>query len=129
VTADFSGVYGSEPYVPICTVPVPPGCPPQTQKLSAYHFLAGPSLTLRTHRAAPFVQALFGVADLREEKSGNRSAFAMGFGGGVDIPVGKHWAYRLFQADYIPAKRPADLGGWDHDFRLETGVVFNFGRK
>jgi hypothetical protein len=129
VTADFSGVYGSEPYGPICTVVVPPGCPAQTQNLGAYHFLAGPRFTLRTHRAAPFAQALFGVVDLHQEKSGNRSAFAMGFGGGVDVSVGRHLAYRLFQADYIPAKRPNGLGGWDHDFRLETGVVFTFGRK
>lgn len=129
VIADFSGVYGSEPYAYPCTLPVPPGCPPATQNLNAYHFLAGPRFTHRTHKAAPFAQLLFGVVDLRQEKSGNRSGFAMGLGGGVDVPVGKHLAYRLFQADYIPAKRPNDVGGWDHDFRLETGLVFTFGRK
>jgi hypothetical protein len=129
VTADFSGVYGSEPYAYPCTRPVPPGCPPATQNLSAYHFLAGPRFAFRTHRAAPFAQVLFGVADFRQEKSGNRSEFAMGFGGGVDVPLGKHLAWRLVQADYIPAKRPSDLGGWDQGFRLQTGLVFTFGRK
>ncbi|MCJ7504343.1 MAG: porin family protein [Acidobacteriia bacterium] len=129
VTADFSGVYGSEPYAPVCTLPVPPGCPLQTQNLSAYHFLAGPRFTLRTHGATPFAHALFGVANLREEKWGTRSGFAMGFGGGVDVPLGKHLAYRLFQADYIPAKRPNGVSGWNHDFRLETGIVLTFGKK
>jgi hypothetical protein len=128
VTADFSGVYGSEQYSLLCAVPFPPGCPPQTQNLSAYHFLAGPRFTFRTHRATPFAHALFGVADVRREKSGNGNAFAMGFGGGVDIPLGKHLAYRLVQADYIPTRRPND-GGWDQDFRLETGLVFTFGKK
>jgi hypothetical protein len=128
-TADFSGGYGSEPFVPACTRPVPPGCPTQTQNLGAYHFLAGPRFTLRTHGATPFAHALFGVANLREEKSGTRSEFAMGFGGGVDVHLGKHLAYRLFQADYIPARRPNGVSGWDHDFRLETGIVFTFGRK
>ena len=103
VTADFSGVYGSEPYVPACTRPVPPGCPAQTQNFSAYHFLPGPRFTLRTHGTTPFAHALFGVANLREEKSGTRSGFAMGFGGGVDVPLGKCLAYRLFQAQCIPA--------------------------
>jgi hypothetical protein len=127
VTADFSGVYGAEPYVPVCTVPVPPGCPLQTQNMNAYHFLAGPRFTLRTHGATPFAHTLFGAANLREEKLGTRSGFAMGFGGGVDVPLGKHVAYRLVQADYIGSLRSDS--GWDHDFRLETGVVFTFGRK
>jgi len=127
MTGDFSGVYGSEPYLPPCTVPVPPGCPPQTQNLSAYHFLAGPRFTFPTHGATSFAHVLFGAAHLRQEKLGTQTDFAMGFGGGVDIPLGKHLAYRLFQADYIPARRSD--GGWHHGFRLETGVVFTFGKK
>jgi len=128
-TADISGGYESEPYVPVCALPVPLGCPAQTQNLSSYHFLAGPRFTLRTHGATPFAHALFGVANLRQEKSGTRSGFAMGIGGGVDVPLGNHLAYRLFQADSIPAKRPNSVSGWDHEFRLETGIVVTFGRK
>jgi len=129
LTADFSGVYGSEPYPRVCTDPVPPGCPAETENVSAYHFLAGPRFTLRIHRVTPFAQALFGVKDLRQEKSGNWTTFAMGFGGGVDIPLGKDVTYRIFQADYLPARRPLDLGGWDSDLRLQTGIVFTFGGK
>jgi hypothetical protein len=133
VTADFSGAYGSEPYISGCVappeVPFPPGCAVQVQDLSAYHFLFGPRFTLRRHGVTPFAQALFGVANIRQEKDGNHSNFAMGFGGGVDVPLGKHLAYRLFQANYIPTKRPYGVGGWDSDFRVETGIVFTFGKK
>jgi hypothetical protein len=131
VTADFSGAYGSEPYIPPCVAvfPAPPGCIARTQDLTAYHFLFGPRFTLRTHVVTPFAQALFGVVNIRQEKDGNRSDFAMGFGGGVDVPLGKHVAYRPFQADYIPTKRPYGVGGWDYDFRVETGIVYTLGEK
>jgi hypothetical protein len=127
LAADFSGVYGSEPY--------PRGGPAQlenpsgTESAGAYHFLAGPRFTLRTRTVSPFAHALFGIKDLRQEESGNWLTFAMGFGGGMDVPLGKHAAYRIFQADYIPARRPLGIGGWDSDFRLQTGLVFKFGKK
>jgi len=134
MTADFSGTYGSGTYIPFCfapaiVVPVPPGCPTETQNLSAYHFLFGPRFTLRTQRATPFAEALFGVSSLRQEKAGTRTGFAMGFGGGVDVPLTEHFAYRVFQVDYIPARKPNGLGGWDYEFRVQTGIVFTFGRK
>lgn len=134
LTADFSGAYGSDLYAPPCATPaVPvipaPPCPVRTQNLSAYHFLAGPRFTRRTHGPTVFAHALIGVANIREEFSGTGTGFAMGFGGGVDIPVGKRWAYRLFQADYIPAKRAHGVNGWDHAFLLETGFVLTFGKK
>lgn len=127
VTADFSGTYGSERYLPVCTQPVPPGCPAQSQHLSAYHLMGGPQFNFTTHGVMPFAHALFGVTSLRPETS-SQTTFAMGFGGGVDVPVGKHFAYRLFQVDYIPAKLPFNLSGWDHNVRVETGLVFWFGK-
>ncbi len=133
VAADVSGTYGSEPYTPPCltpAAPIPPGCPVGTQNFNAYHFLAGPRFTFRTHRATPFAEFLLGAVSLRQEFDGNHNEFAMGFGGGVDVPLGKHLAYRIFQADYIPARQPQSVGGgWNHDFRLQTGIVFTFGKK
>jgi len=126
-TADFSGAYGSGTFFPVCPVTVILGCPPQTQSLAAYHFLFGPRFTFRSHRARPFAEALFGVSTLRLEKEGPQTGFAMGFGGGVDVPISKRLAYRIFQADYIPTRRSD--GGWNHDFRVQTGIVFTFGKK
>jgi hypothetical protein len=128
LAADFSGVYGSEPPYPR-VVPAQPGISSDPVSVGAYHFLAGPRFTLRTRTVAPFAHAMFGLKDLRQELAGNWLTFAMGFGGGVDVRLGKHAAYRIFQADYIPAKRPLGLRGWDSDFRLQTGLVFRFGMK
>jgi hypothetical protein len=130
VAADFSGTYGSETFAIACPVippPVLPICPPQTENLSAYHVLGGPRFTRRSHDGTLFAHALFGAVDLRRAPPGNRTEFAMGFGGGVDVRLRKHLAYRIFQADYIPAKRSD--GGWAHEFRVETGVVFTFGKR
>lgn len=129
VTADFSGTYGSETYLPICVaiVPIPPGCTAQSQHLSAYYLMGGPRFSFPTHGVTPFAHALFGVASLRRE-TGSQTTFVMGFGGGVDVPLGKHLAWRLFQADYIPARRAFNLSGWDNNVRVETGLVFRFGK-
>ncbi len=132
-TADLSGVYGSEPFTPACitpAAPIPVGCPVGTQNFNAYRFLGGPRFTFRTRRATPFAEFLLGAVSLRQEFDGNHNEFAMGFGGGVDVPIGKHLAYRVFQADYLPAKRPQSIGGgWNHDFRVQTGIVFTFGKR
>ena len=129
-TADFSGAYGSVPYQYVCTLPVPPGCPAPPQVLNDYHFLAGPRFTLRTPKVTPFAEALFGIANLRRQDLGSRTSFAMGFGGGVDIALKRHFAYRLIQVDYIPTKRPATGtgGGWDSEVRIQTGLVLRFGK-
>lgn len=125
LTSDFTGVYGSGPYTQFCIPELP--CPPATENLSAYYFLAGPRFTVRTHRAAPFAEALFGVATHNGKTTGKWSNFAMGFGGGVNVPLGKHLAYRVLQADYVPARRPFGVGGWESNLRLQTGLVFTFG--
>ena len=110
-TVDVSGVYGSEPYHPFVLV-LPPVPPSQKlrQNLNVYHFLGGPRFTFPTHSATPFGEFLLGAVSLRQEFDGNHNEFAMGFGGGVDVPIGKHLAYRIFQADYIPAKQPQSGG-------------------
>jgi hypothetical protein len=131
LAGDFSGTYGSQTqtFAPPCPSP---GCLPQTQtsRASAYHFLGGPRFTHRTQDGTLFAHVLFGLSNLRAAAPGNRTEFAMGFGGGVDVPLRKRLAFRVFQADYIPAKRSSTVGGgWDHDFRVQTGIVFTFGKR
>ena len=127
VTADFSGNYGSQTYAIPCPAP---GCPPQTSRVSVYHFLGGPRFTRRTHDGTLFAHALVGIVDRRAAAPGNQAEFAMGFGGGADMVLGGRLAYRIFQADYIPAKRSSTYGGgWDNEFRIQTGIVFTFGKR
>jgi hypothetical protein len=97
--------------------------------MSVYHFLGGPRLTRRTRDGTLFAHALVGIVNRRAQALGNRTEFAMGFGGGVDVALARRLAFRIFQADYIPAKRSStNGGGWDNELRVQTGIVFTLGK-
>ena len=60
----------------------------------------------------------------------SRSGFAMLTGGGLDIKVGKHTFFRLFEADYYLTRVPTFVAQKDinrNNFRYSTGVNFVFG--
>lgn len=83
--------------------------------------MAGPrfSYRLNNDKVNIFGHALFGgVAP--------DAAFAMAFGGGVDLKVHKNIAIRLFQADYIQFRQN---GFSSNNARFSTGIVFYFGKK
>jgi len=101
---------------------------------------AGPRFMLRSENAAFFAHALFSYNRVTYDNgvsiSGNNGIGAI-VGGGMDIPFGKTFSWRLFEADYVWAhhnyatfvspvfpnlQRPSFDG-----VRLRTGVVFNWG--
>src|ERR1035441_7456339 len=74
ITGDFGGYYGSPKHV----------------TLHDYSFLFGPTLTYRTEHVAPFFHALFGGNHINASTkgaTGGNTAFAMAFGGGLDLPI------------------------------------------
>lgn len=90
--------------------------------------LFGPQFTLRSQKATAFVHALAGVATTRLVAFGadlvRKSSFALGFGGGLDVNWNQGFAFRVFQADYIPTRVS---GTWQSNFRLGVGLVFKSG--
>lgn len=117
---------------------------------------AGPRFTYRNHsRFTPFAQVLFGgafssasvpvigsilppgvilpptgaiVARLTTSDSG----FAMFAGGGLDIKMGKHFAFRPIGADYYLARVNSLLTGNTsnrNNFRYTAGINFLFGAQ
>ena len=90
--------------------------------LQAYEFLLGPRYIMRGERFTGFAHALFGLEHARAGGFSD-TAFAMGFGGGVDVNVSDRIAIRAFQLDYIPV---TSSGVWTHDARVGAGVVFKF---
>ncbi len=90
--------------------------------LQAYEFLLGPRYIMRGERFTGFAHALFGLEHARAGGFSD-TAFAMGFGGGVDVNVSDRIAIRAFQFDYIPV---TSSGVWTHDARVGAGVVFKF---
>jgi opacity protein-like surface antigen len=95
-------------------------------KLQRYDLLAGPRFNARYSNATPFAHALFGVTHVRASfdevfntQHKTDTAFAMGFGAGLDLEAGEHVDIRAGQIDYIPTF----FGGKRQDnFRFSAGV-------
>lgn len=106
-------------------------------ELDATQFLAGPEFTLRTHKFNAFAHTLFGLThtslnvlngyfcyDCSSYTSvATRTNLAFGAGGGIERNWRKHFAFRLFQADYIPTRLD---GKWEGHFRIGTGLIMKF---
>ncbi len=84
-----------------------------------YEYLFGPKFSMRQRKATVFAHALFGGINAGGHVSD--SAFAMGFGGGLDVNVNDHFAVRAVQFDWIPIQ---DAGAWDtNTIRFGFGIV------
>ena len=103
VTADFSGAYKNGGHL--------------------YTYMFGPTFSARTERVTPFAHALFGGATAGGA-GGGANAFAMAFGGGLDVKAGNHLALRLVQADWLLLRS----GGFadKKNVRVSTGLVLRF---
>lgn len=123
-----------------------PGTPTQKYDASGsvYTYLIGPRLSFRYQRLTPFIQVLVGAAlaspvtingctgDPVCTPLDSEYAFAMTSGGGLDVTLTRHIAWRLFQAEYLTTRfsnPPSNNGGrdWQGNLRLSTGIVLRFG--
>jgi hypothetical protein len=114
-----------------------------------YTFLVGPTVTVGYNRFSVFGHGLFGGAHSSLGAGVNipiiggistgitgATAFAMAFGGGVDIGLAKHFAIRAAQVDYIythfnsldalTTGLSTTTTGHQNSFRYSAGVVFRF---
>lgn len=123
------------------------------------NFVAGPRFTWRHHnsRFQPFVQALFGGAytttsapvdvivppinppggilpngPVTARLVASNTGFAMMAGGGLDIKLNKHLAFRPVGLDYYQTRVPGFLTGTNssrlNNFRYSAGINFLFGK-
>src|SRR5438876_1856159 len=113
------------------------------------NYLFGPTVTANLGRSSVFAHALFGEAHSSlgagvslpivggvSTDLTNASAFAMAFGGGIDIGLTRHLAIRAVQVDYLRTQFNAldalttglssSLGNRQNSFRYSTGIVFRF---
>ncbi|HKN36098.1 MAG TPA: hypothetical protein VJX16_22890 [Terriglobales bacterium] len=142
ITADVSGNSRN-----LLSLPVPLIAPSVTQNFSEYLF--GPTVSTGFGRSAVFAHALFGVvrssldAGVSVPVVGgisapvtSASAFAMAFGGGLDLGLSKHIALRVAQVDYVRSQLSGldalstglfgNVGGHQNDLRYSAGIVFRF---
>jgi hypothetical protein len=92
--------------------------------LNTYTYLFGPRVTLRNpSKINPFAQALFGGSRLSAGSGGGSSnQFAYSIGGGVDIGLLPHLAFRP-QVDYVGLNTP---GARTNCTRVSAGFVVHF---
>jgi opacity protein-like surface antigen len=123
VKADFSGNYGTPLKVPGFALP----------SARTYSFLFGPVVSVRRDRVTPFVHALLGGDHIGLDASTvlttpafSETAFAMAFGGGLDVKLTRHFGARLGQFDYLYTKHcfslPANFGGFGNAAGCQLGV-------
>lgn len=142
VTADVSGAFRTPATFSVLGVSA-------SANQHLYTFLFGPTVTANFGRSAVFAHGLFGQAHSSLGAGVNipiiggistgltsANAFAMAFGGGVDIGVSRHIAIRAVQVDYLRTQFSAtdalatglssSLGDRQNSFRYSTGIVFRF---
>ena len=118
------------------------GLPPSTHG-AFFTYLFGPKFSHRGDRWTPFAQVLFGAAHAKSNvglagtptpgttffstASIHPNAFATAFGGGVDLTLSKHLAWRVLQADYLLTKFNDADNDRQNNVRVATGLVFRFG--
>jgi len=112
-----------------------------------FSYMFGPQVKVRAHKFQPFANLLFGGAHtnvygnayetLCQHMVGNcaltkapaADAFAMEFGGGLDIPINKTVSFRPAEIDYLMTRFDNPLSGTNnqHNFRYSAGLVFSLG--
>jgi opacity protein-like surface antigen len=143
LTADVSGNYRN-----IASFSPLPGISPAVNQ-HLYTFLFGPTITGNLGRASVFGHALFGAARASSSAGvslpfigglstgvNSATAFAMAFGGGLDINLSRHFAIRPAQVDLVRTQfSPTDAlttglssstSGAQNFLRYSGGIVFRF---
>jgi outer membrane protein OmpA-like peptidoglycan-associated protein len=124
LSVDSSGQWGSSDR----------GVAARIDRVEFFNLSAGPKITFRSRHFSPFLEALVGEHRLASEVFGSDREIGFIAGGGLDLDFTRHFAWRLFRADYVFSNHqfgpssvvPAtDVRG----ARLQTGLVFMWGGK
>lgn len=124
ITGDISGHWDSDES----------GYAARIDDASFYNLSVGPKITFRSRHFSPFIEALMGGHRLTSDVFNRDDRFGFMAGGGLDVNVSRHFALRLFRADYVfsnhqyaPSSTVPDteLRG----LRAQAGVVFMLGGK
>jgi hypothetical protein len=106
-------------------------------------YMFGPQFKMHKGKFQPFGEALFGAAHSNEfaqilndegitNKSSTNNAFAMEFGGGLDIPITNVIQVRPVEVDYLLTRfgvNGTNYTGNQNNFKYSAGVNFTFGGK
>jgi len=126
ITADIGGNYGRiEPNVP---------------NSHSYNYVFGPTFSFRREHVTMFAHTLFGENTISDNIIPNPncgpfcsttdSAFAMTWGGGLDVKLTQRFALRLGQLDWLYTRHnlvPLRGKNFQNNIRYTGGITINFG--
>ncbi len=121
VTGDFGGNYKNADTIQGVSV---------NASGNVHTFLFGPTVTMRNKRVSPFVHALFGIGRVGASAEGSRftyneTGFAASIGGGVDIALRRHIAFRAVEVDYFPYRHADGKASTFNNIRWRSGIVIH----
>ena len=126
LVTSLTGTYSSAPYVSAVTGRT------LSASASRYDLMFGPRYNFRLGTFNPFAEALFGFEHMRvtfnpalTNAPDADTAFAMAFGGGLDLHVSEHFDVRAIQADYVPTFFNSKS---QNNYRLGAGMKVKFGQ-
>lgn len=145
ITGDFAGYASTTKtfaFPATANSPCPLGCNVKSSG-DLFTYNVGPTLKFRAERFEPFVEALFGgahsntynnlqkacAATCTTTTSPSNNAFDFIIGGGIDIPLNHHIAFRPAQFDFILTRFGNGFTKGNNNqsnFRYNGGVVFRF---
>ena len=142
--ADFQG-YGSNTQnfsIPAGSTICPTGCSGHVQS-NLFTYVFGPQIGIRTGKFRPYGHLLVGgahsnaAANLKTATASasgtpSNNAFALAFGGGLDIPINHSGtiAFRPAEVDFLWTRFNIQTGqSSQSNFQYKAGVVFNFGGR
>jgi opacity protein-like surface antigen len=99
IVTSFSGTYNADNYLDVKSGKS------FHANVQRYDLMIGPRYNWRTAGVTPFVNGLFGISHIRgafDDRTRSQTAFAMAFGGGLDVHAGEHVDVRVIQVDYLP---------------------------
>lgn len=117
------------------------GSSPMSLNNTTFSYMGGPRLIWRKSRFSPYIQGLVGGAHLSNafdigatppNLGLDRNVFAGSFGGGMDVRLTDHIAFKPFELDYfmtrlnVPSLTETSIS---NNLRFSTGIVFRFGSK
>ena len=122
-----------------------PGGGSGTVQGNLFTYLFGPEIKVRAHGIHPFGHLLFGAAhsnvygnafkQICQPIAGNCAfnkapagdAFALSFGGGVDIPINKNFSFRPAEVDYLYTRFTNQFtNAGQNNVRFSAGLVISF---
>ena len=105
-----------------------------------FTYMGGPVVKFHTSRFEPYAELLVGGAHSNfyagacnlvacASTNPSNNAFALAFGGGIDIPLSEHVAFKLVNGDFVLTRFGNNFTNGHQNqsnFRFQTGIQFRF---